>query len=115
MFSADAASCWPRLEAVMTPEQKMAVLFAADVPPARDLAFTVEVARRVAWRRAWRRVVAMAPWAVVAAAMLWAIQPVLAPLGSDLGEALVPAMSVIGATAGVAILALWAARALRPA
>ena len=99
----------------MTPEQKMAVLFAADVPPARYLAFTVEVARRVAWRRAWRRVVAMAPWAVVAAAMLWAIQPVLAPLGSDLGEALVPAMSVIGATAGVAILALWAARALRPA
>lgn len=99
----------------MTPEQKMAALFAADVPPARDLAFTLEVARRIALRRAWMRVAAMLPLAVAAAALLWAVQPVLAPLGSDLAEVLVPAMSVIGLAVGAAIMALWVARRFRSA
>lgn len=98
----------------MTPEQKMAALFAADVPPARDLAFTVETARRIALRRAWIRVVAMAPMAIAAAALLWALQPLLAPLGSDLGQALVPSMSVIGVAAVTALAALWLARRFRP-
>jgi hypothetical protein len=99
----------------MTPERKMAALFAAEVPPARDIVFSVEVARRIARRRAWTRVAAMIPWAIAAAALLWGSQPVLAPLGADLGKALIPAMTILGTAAGVAIAGLWLARRFSPA
>lgn len=99
----------------MTPEQKMAVLLAADVPPARDIVFTVETARRIAQRRAWLSVAAMTPWAIVAAVLMWAVQPVLAPVGGDMGQALLPVMSILAGAALVTLVALWFARRFRPA
>lgn len=57
----------------MTPEEKLAALFAAEAPPARDLAFEARVAQRVAARRAWTRGLAATPLAVAAAAALWGL------------------------------------------
>lgn len=57
----------------MTPEEKLAALFAAEAPPARDLAFEARVAERVAARRALGRSLAAAPMAVAAAAALWGL------------------------------------------
>ena len=56
----------------MTPERKLAALFAAEAPPARDFAFQAAVARRIAARRAWMTVVALLPWTIAATALLWA-------------------------------------------
>lgn len=94
----------------MTPEQKLAALFAAEAPPARDYAFQVAVAQRIAARRAWLTVAALAPWAIAAAAVLWA----LAPLAGDLAEAAAPLVQSLGATLTLAALsaaaALWLSR-----
>ena len=57
----------------MTPEEKLAAIFAAEAPPARDLAFEARVAQRVAARRAWTRGLAAAPLATAAAAALWGL------------------------------------------
>ena len=92
----------------MTPEDTLNRLFAAQRPPARDLAFETAVAERIARRRAWGAVGAMAPWAVAATAALWGLQPVAATLGQTLGQALAPtaAMLVLGGLTAVAALRL---------
>ncbi|HYC69458.1 hypothetical protein [Brevundimonas sp.] len=94
----------------MTPDQKLEALFAADRPPARDYAFEVEIARRVAKRRAWLTALALLPWSGVAALLLWALDAALAPVFGGLAAAAVPlAMPLALAGTGVAA-AVWLTR-----
>jgi len=93
----------------MTPEQKLQALFAAEAPPARDYAFQARVAQRIALRRAWMTVVALIPWGIAAAAILWALIPVVGPLGEDIA-ALIPAAGMLAGVAVSAVAALALAR-----
>lgn len=97
----------------MTPEQKLAALFAAEAPPRRDYAFEVDVAQRIARRRAWMTIAALVPWLIVAAIVLWALQPVLATLSEDVAILMQPLALVAGVTAVAAGLALWLTGALQ--
>jgi hypothetical protein len=96
----------------MTPDQKMAALFAAETPPARDFAFEALMAQRIAARRMWAAISAMVPLTVAAAAGLWGLQPLWPTVARTLDEAgtampdLAPALvltAVAGATAAVLI------------
>ena len=93
----------------MTPEQKLQALFAAETPPARDYAFQARLAQRIVLRRAWMTVAALAPWGVAAVAVLWALIPVVGPLGEDIA-ALVPAAGMLAGVAVSAVAALALAR-----
>jgi hypothetical protein len=96
----------------MTPDQKMAALFAAEAPPARDFAFEALMAQRIAARRMWARIAAMIPLTIAAAAGLWGLQPLWPTVSQALGQAgaatpdLLPALvltAVTGATAAFLI------------
>lgn len=93
----------------MTPEQKLQALFAAEAPPARDYAFQAQVAQRLALRRAWVTVVALVPWGIAAIAILWALIPIVGPLGEDIA-ALMPAAAMLAGVAVSAVAALALAR-----
>lgn len=90
----------------MTPEDKLSRWFASQTPPARDLAFEASVAERIALRRAWATAGALAPWAIAATAILWALAPLIEPLGQAAGAILAPAV----ATVALGLLTLVAAR-----
>lgn len=94
----------------MTPEQKLAALFAAEAPPARDYVFQARMAQAIALRRAWMTVAALVPWAVAAVAVLWALIPVVGPMGESLGAALQPAAAMLAGAAVTAVAALWLSR-----
>lgn len=94
----------------MTPEQKLSALFAAEAPPARDYGFEVRMAQAIALRRAWMTVGALVPWVVAAAAALWALAPVIAPMTDSLGAALQPAAATLAGAAVTAVAALWLSR-----
>lgn len=94
----------------MTPEQKLEAFLSADRPSPRDFAFEVEVARRVAVRRAWLTGLALVPWSVIGAILLWAIRAAVAPRLGNLAEASIPwAMALTLAGCG-AMAALWLSR-----
>lgn len=97
----------------MTPEQKLAALFAAEAPPARDYAFQAAVAQRIAKRRAWMTVGALVPWAIAGAALLWGLNPVVAPLAQSLEAMIEPSALVLAGAAAAAVAALWLARRFR--
>jgi len=99
----------------MTPEQKLAALFAAGTPPARDPGFQAAVARRIAARRAWMTVGALVPWAVAATALLWASGPVMAPLAEGLAAVIQPTAAVLATGAATLLAARWLSRRFRPA
>lgn len=94
----------------MTPEQKLAALFAAETPPARDYAFQTRMAQAIALRRAWMTVAALVPWSVAAIAILWALVPVVGPVRESLGAALQPAAAMLAGAAVTAVAALWLSR-----
>ena len=94
----------------MTPEQKLSALLAAEAPPARDYAFQARMAQAIALRRAWITVAALVPWAVAAVALLWALVPVVGPMGDSLGPALQPAATMLAGAAITAVAALWLSR-----
>ena len=94
----------------MTPEAKLAALFAAEAPPTRDYAFQAVVAERIAARRAWITVLALVPWAVAAAAILWALGPIMTPLAASLAAAIKPSATVLIGAAAAGLTALWLAR-----
>lgn len=94
----------------MTPEQKLAALFAAEAPPARDYVFQARVAEAIALRRAWMTVAALVPWAIAAVALLWALIPVIGPISDSLGTALQPAAAMLAGAAVTAVAALWLSR-----
>jgi len=91
----------------MTPDAKLDALFAAARPPARDYAFEATVAERVARRRAWGAFLALTPWIIAAAAVVWGLQPTLAPLVESIGPAFQPAGSTLVGAALVTGFALW--------
>lgn len=62
----------------MTPEARLAALFAAETPPQRDFAFEAEVLRRIARRRAVASVIAVAPASAAAGVLIWALAPTIA-------------------------------------
>ena len=94
----------------MTPERKLAALFAAEAPPARDFAFQAAVARRIAARRAWMTVVALLPWTIAATALLWALSPVVAPLAESLAVAAQPTAMVLVTALAAGLAARWLSR-----
>ncbi|MDO9078186.1 MAG: hypothetical protein Q7U72_12150 [Brevundimonas sp.] len=94
----------------MTPEQKLAALFAAEAPPARDYGFEARMAQAIALRRAWMTVAALVPWVVAAVAVLWALIPVVGPMSESLGAALQPAAAMLAGAAVTAAAALWLSR-----
>ena len=94
----------------MTPEQKLSALFAAEAPPARDYAFQARMAQAIALRRAWMTFAALVPWTIAAAAILWALVPVIEPMTESLGTALQPAITMLAGAAATGIGALWLSR-----
>lgn len=97
----------------MTPEQKLASIFAAEAPSRRDYAFEADVAERIARRRAWMTVMALLPWMVVAAIVLWALQPILERLSLEIATLIQPLALVAAATVIAAGLGLWLTGALQ--
>lgn len=96
----------------MTAEEKLKLLLNADRASARDLAFEVAVAERIARRRAFLSVAALTPPAAGAAAVLWACRPVVDQLsGIDWGS-LTPAVVAICAGAITALGVLQGVRRL---
>ena len=98
--------------AELTPDQKLAALLAQQAPPPRDPVFCAEVMQRVARRRAWARVGAAAPWAMVAGLLVWALQPVVGPSMADMSDSLVLPAAILGATAVLVLASLTAAKRL---
>lgn len=94
----------------MTPERKLAALFAAEAPPARDYVFEAVVARRIAARRAWMTVGALVPWAIAATALLWGLSPVVGPFVESLEAAAAPTALVLTMVAGTLLAARWMSR-----
>lgn len=90
----------------MTPDDKLSLFLNLD-RPVRDPAFEAAVARRVARRRALATVGASVPWVIAATALLWGLQPVMAPFGESLGLAIGPATGVLGLGLATAIGGMW--------
>jgi hypothetical protein len=88
-----------------TPDDRLAALFAADLPPARDPAFQAEVLAGLARRRfaielCW--LTAACALGAVALGVLW---PTLSPTLADLGRSLAPAAVAMGIAAFVVVVA----------
>lgn len=113
MLHAVARACSRRWEAPMTPEQKLAAIFAQQAAPSRDLVFMTVVAQRIAQRRAVLSVLAGLPWALVVAVVLWALQPVLQRVWTGGGE-LEPVLGLLGLSAFALAAAFGAVRRLTP-
>ena len=94
----------------MTPEQKLAALFATERPPARDHGFQAAVAQRIVVRRAWMTAAALAPWTIAAAAGLWGLSPVVGPLAEGLAGVIEPSATVLSLTGGTLLAARWMSR-----
>lgn len=97
----------------MSAEERLKLLLNADRAPARDLAFEVAVAERVARRRAINSVLALTPLTVGAAAALWALRPVADQLAAVDWSSLTPAVVAIGAGVITALGTLQAARRIQ--
>ena len=97
----------------MTPEQKLAAIFAAEAPSRRDYAFEVGVAEQIARRRAWLTVVALLPWLVVSGIVLWALHPLLETVSGELVPVIQPVAAIVVATAVAAGVGLWLTGALQ--
>lgn len=96
----------------MTAEEKLKLLLNADRAPARDLAFEVAVAERIARRRAVLSVAALTPLAAGAATVLWACQPVVDQLAGVDWASLTPAVAAICAGVITALGTLQVVRRL---
>jgi hypothetical protein len=105
----------------MTPEQKMAALFAVETPPARDFAFEVRMAQRIATRRFQARIAAMIPLTIAAAAILWGLQPLWPTIQATLAETgaatrdLLPALVLTASAGAAAAVVVWLSGRLRRA
>ena len=74
-----------------SPDDRIAALFAADLPPARDFAFEAEVAQAVARRRFLADLGVYSVFAAAVSGLLWILWPSLAPLLEAVGRAFAPA------------------------
>lgn len=79
-------------------------LFTADEPPRHDYAYVALVAERVARHRLVEELVGWGVGALVAAVILWALGPVLAPLARPFANLLAIFLPAIAVLTGVMIL-----------
>ena len=98
----------------LTPDRKLAALFAQQAPAGRDPVFCAEVMERVARRRAWARVGAAVPWAFSSGLAAWALQPALGPSVESLGQAMALPGAILGGTAVLILAARTMVRRLNP-
>lgn len=82
-----------------TPDDRLAALFAQDLPPARDPVFSARVLEAAARRRFLRDLGAAALASLGGAALLAMLGPVLAPAARALAQGLAPAALALGAAA----------------
>jgi hypothetical protein len=61
----------------MSDEARLAAVWAADEPPARDVAFGLDVMARILRRRLWIDAAALAPVVVAAGILLWVLAPII--------------------------------------
>ncbi|HEX5377106.1 MAG TPA: hypothetical protein VFW47_00955 [Phenylobacterium sp.] len=87
------------------PDDRLAALFAADLPPARDPGFQAEVLEGLARRRFQADLMWLASAAVVSGAALWLLWPVVAPTLEALGRGLAPGAMALAVAASIVILA----------
>lgn len=87
------------------PDDHLAALFAQDLPPARDPAFSAAVLEAVARRRFQRELAFIAAASLAGAAALAMLWPVLQPALRALAEGLAPAGLAIGGAALLVALA----------
>ncbi|WP_296815640.1 hypothetical protein [Brevundimonas sp.] len=88
----------------MDADERLKRLLADSSVPARDFGFQAAVMERVARRRLLFSLLALLPWAVLSAVLLWLAAP-------HLGEPAAAPSSVTGVAASVLVL-VWAARRL---
>jgi hypothetical protein len=86
-----------------SPEDRLAAAFAADLPPARDPAFTLAVMEAVARRRLWLSLFALVPTVLMSGVLLWALTPYLEPITEGFGEGLWPALPALTVAAFLAL------------
>lgn len=95
-----------------SPDDRLAALFAADLPPARDPAFQAEVLAGLARRRFLADLMVLGSATVIGAAMLWLIWPTVAPVLEAVGRGLFPGL--IAAVVAASVVALTSGRMLSP-
>ena len=95
-----------------TPDDRLAALFAADLPPAQDVAFQAEVLAAMTRRRFAADMLLLTTAATLAGAGLWLVWPAIAPTLEALGQGLAPGLAAVIAAAS--ILALTSGRILSP-
>jgi hypothetical protein len=87
------------------PDDRLAALFAADLPPARDPAFKAEVLAGLARRRFAADMAWLSAACGIGALALGAVWPVLSPAILDLGQSLAPAALAVAVAAFVVVAA----------
>lgn len=95
-----------------SPDDRLAALFAADLPPARDMGFQAEVLAAMARRRLMADLLLLSTATTLSAAALWLVWPVIAPTLEALGRGLAPGLAAL--IAAGSILAITTGRVLAP-
>ncbi len=88
-----------------SPDERLAALFAADLPPPRDPGFQAEVLAAVARREFLGDVMALGTLTTVAVAMICVLWPALSPTLSVVGRELAPGLICVAVAGSVAIMA----------
>jgi hypothetical protein len=95
-----------------SPDARLAALFAAETPPARDIDFQAGVLAAVARRRFAADMMMLSTLVTLGSVCLWLLWPVLAPTLEALARGLAPGLAAVVVAASV--LALTSGRALSP-
>lgn len=95
-----------------SPDERLAALFAADLPPARDTGFQAGVLEELARRRFLNDLALWTAACGVGGAVFWLLWPALAPTVVILSRSLAP--GAIAAVAAASILAITSGRILSP-
>ena len=94
------------------PDDRLAALFAADLPPARDLGFQAEVLGAMARRQFHADMMLLSTMTLLAGVGMWLVWPAIAPALEALGQGLAQGLAAVIAAAS--ILALTSGRILAP-
>jgi hypothetical protein len=93
-------------------DDRLAALFAADLPPARDVGFQAEVLAAMARQRFAAEMMLLSTMTTLAGVGLWLVWPAIAPALEALAQGLAPGLAALIAAAS--ILALTSGRILSP-
>jgi DNA primase len=94
------------------PDARLAALFAADLPPVRDVSFQAEVLAAMARQRFLADMLLLSTITTVAGVGLWLVWPIVAPTLEALGRGQAPGLAAVIAAAS--IVALTSGRILSP-